>query len=128
MRQRGGGAMLAVASIAGVIGFPGMAPYIASKHAVCGLVKTAAIELAPSGIRVNAIAPGPIENRMTQSLEAQMAPGDPASIHDVLTGLIPLKRYGSNEEVARLAAFLLSDEASYCTGGVHMIDGGFVAA
>lgn len=127
MRQRGGGAMLAVASIAGVIGFPGMAPYIASKHAVCGLVKTAALELAASRIRVNAIAPGPIENRMMQSLEQQMAPGDPASMHEVLRGMVPLKRYGSNEEVARLAAFLLSDEASYCTGAVHMIDGGFVA-
>lgn len=127
MRQRGGGAMLAVASIAGVIGFPGMAPYIASKHAVCGLVKTAALELAASRIRVNAIAPGPIENRMMQSLATQMGAGNQAAMDEVLKGLVPMKRYGSNEEVARLATFLLSDEASYCTGGVHMVDGGFVA-
>ena len=82
MKKRGGGSMLAVASISGVIGFAGVAPYIASKHAVCGLVKSAALELGPSGIRVNAIAPGPIENRMMRSLESQMSPDDPESVHE----------------------------------------------
>ena len=128
MKKRGGGSMIAMASIAGVIGFPGLAPYIASKHAVCGLVKTAALELGASRIRVNAIAPGPIENRMTGSLESQISPENPEAVHDVLTALIALKRYGTNEEVAHLAAFLASDEASYCSGGIYMIDGGFTAA
>ncbi len=127
MKKRGGGSMLAVASISGVIGFAGVAPYIASKHAVCGLVKSAALELGPSGIRVNAIGPGPIENRMMRSLEAQISPEDPESVHEGMKALIAMKRYGTNEEVARLAAFLASDEASYCSGGIHMIDGGYTA-
>ncbi len=128
MKKRGGGSMLAVSSMAGVIGFPAMAPYIASKHAVNGLVKTAALELGAAKIRVNAIAPGPIDNRMTESLESQLAPENPAALHDFLVAQIPLKRYGTNEEVAHLALFLASDEASYCTGGIHMIDGGYTAA
>jgi NAD(P)-dependent dehydrogenase (short-subunit alcohol dehydrogenase family) len=127
MKKRGGGSMIATASIAGVIGFPGIAPYITSKHAVCGLVKSAALELGPSGIRVNAIAPGPIENRMARSIEGQVAPDNPESVHEGTKALIALKRYGTNEEVARLALFLASDEASYCSGGVHMIDGGYTA-
>ena len=127
MKKRGGGSMIATASISGVIGFAGVAPYIASKHAVCGLVKSAALELGPSGIRVNAIAPGPIENRMMRSLEAQIIPEDPESVHEDTKALIALQRYGTNEEVAQLALFLASDEASYCSGGIHMIDGGYTA-
>jgi NAD(P)-dependent dehydrogenase (short-subunit alcohol dehydrogenase family) len=127
MKKRGGGSMLAVASIAGVIGFAGVAPYIASKHAVCGLVKTAALELGPAGIRVNAIAPGPIDNRMIRSLESQISPEDPESVRKGMEAIIPLKRYGTNDEVARLALFLASNESSYCTGGIHMIDGGYTA-
>jgi NAD(P)-dependent dehydrogenase (short-subunit alcohol dehydrogenase family) len=128
MKQRGGGSIIATSSMAGVIGFPAMAPYIASKHAVNGLVKTAALELGPSGIRVNAIAPGPIDNRMVQSLENQLAPESPAALREVLMAQIPLQRYGTNEEAANLALFLASDEASYCTGGIHIIDGGYTAA
>lgn len=128
MKQRGGGSIIATASIASAIGFPAMAPYIASKHAVNGLVKTTALELGPSGIRVNAIAPGPIENRMIQSLESQLAPENPAALHDFIVAQIPLKRYGTNEEVAQLALFLASDESSYCSGAMHMIDGGYTAA
>lgn len=127
MQNRGGGSMLAVASIAGVVGFARVAPYIASKHAVCGLVKSAALELGPLGIRVNAIAPGPIDNRMIRSLESQISPENPGSVREGMKAIIPLQRYGTNEEVARLAAFLASDEASYCTGGIHMIDGGYTA-
>jgi NAD(P)-dependent dehydrogenase (short-subunit alcohol dehydrogenase family) len=127
MKKRGGGSMIATASISGVIGFARVAPYIASKHAVCGLVKSAALELGPSGIRVNAIAPGPIENRMMRSLEAQTTPEDPESVHEGTKAMIALKRYGTNEEVAQLALFLASDEASYCSGAIHMIDGGYTA-
>ena len=128
MKQRGGGSMIAVSSIAGAIGFAGMSPYIASKHAVNGLVKTAALELGAAGIRVNAIAPGPIENRMMRSLESQLAPENPAALHDGVAAQIALKRYGTNEEVAHLALFLASHESSYCSGGIHMIDGGYTAA
>ena len=128
MKQRGGGSMIAMASIAGVIGSPAMAPYIASKHAVIGLVKTVALELGPSKIRVNAIAPGPIDNRMIRSLETQYSPDDPDAVRGDLLTKIALQRYGTNEEVAQLALFLAGDESTYCSGSVHLIDGGWTAA
>ncbi len=128
MKQRGAGSMIAMASMAGVIGSPAMAPYIASKHAVLGLVKTAALELGPSRIRVNAIAPGPIDNRMIHSLETQYSPDNPGAVRDDLTTKIALQRYGTNEEVAQLALFLASDESSYSTGGMFLMDGGYTAA
>ncbi len=127
MKARGGGSMIALSSIAGMVGAPTMAPYIASKHAVYGLVKTAALELAASNIRVNAIGPGPIDNRMIRSLESQFSPDDAAAGHDFIISKISMQRYGTNEEVANLALFLASDESSYCTGGIHMIDGGWIA-
>ena len=128
MKQRGGGSIIAMASIAGVIGSPTMAPYIASKHAVNGLVKTAAWELGAFKIRVNAIAPGPIDNRMIRSLETQYSPEDPDAVRNDLLTKIALQRYGTNEEVAQLALFLASDESSYCSGSIHLIDGGWTAA
>ena len=128
MKQRGGGSMIVTASIAGVVGFAGAAPYIASKHAVNGLVKTAALELSEAGIRVNAIAPGFIDNDMIHRITAQFAPENPAAMRDGLTALVPLKRYGTSEEVANLALFLASDESTYCTGAVHILDGGYTAA
>lgn len=127
MKKRGGGSMMALSSIAGRIGFPTMAPYIASKHAVFGVVKTASLELAESGIRVNAIGPGPIDNRMMNSVYTQFNPDDPAAGHEFVVSTVPMKRFGTNEEVANLALFLRSDESTYCTGGIHMIDGGFTA-
>ena len=128
MKKRGGGSIIAMSSIAGMIGVPAAAPYIASKHAVYGLVKTAALEFGAFGIRVNAIGPGPIDNRMIRSIETQLSPDDPDAMRAGFSQLIALKRYGTNEEVANLALFLASDEASYCTGSIHMIDGGFTAA
>lgn len=128
MRQRGGGSIIAMGSIASVIGNPAMAAYIASKHAVHGLVRTAALELGPAHIRVNAIGPGPIDNRMIQSLESQYSPDDPGAVRNDFTARIALGRYGTNEEVAKLALFLASDDSSYCSGGIYMIDGGFTAA
>ncbi|HEU5312602.1 MAG TPA: SDR family NAD(P)-dependent oxidoreductase [Candidatus Udaeobacter sp.] len=128
MKKRGQGSMIATASIAGLIGYPGLAPYSASKHAVCGLVETAALELGACGLRVNAIAPGPIDNRMMGSVESQASPQDPAAVRDAVRARIAMGRYGINEEVANLAAFLASDESSYCTGGIYTIDGGYTAA
>ena len=128
MKKRGGGSMIAMSSIAGLIGFPGQAPYVASKHAVYGLVKTAALELGESKIRVNAIGPGPIDNRMMRSVAEQTAPGAPDEVRTGIEGMVAMKRYGTNEEVANLAVFLASDESSYCTGGFYTIDGGFTAA
>ena len=127
MKQRGGGSIIAMGSIASVIGSPTMGPYIASKHAVNGLVKVAALELGAARIRVNTIGPGPIDNRMISSLESQYSPDDPGAIRSDFTSKIALGRYGTNEEVAKLALFLASDESSYCSGGIYMIDGGFTA-
>jgi 3alpha(or 20beta)-hydroxysteroid dehydrogenase len=128
LKARGSGSIVALSSIAGCIGFPAMAPYIASKHAVYGLVKTAALELGPSNIRVNAVGPGPIDNRMIDSLQNQLAPDDPAALRSGIEAGIAMRRYGTNEEVAHLLAFLASDASSYCNGSIYMIDGGYVAA
>jgi NAD(P)-dependent dehydrogenase (short-subunit alcohol dehydrogenase family) len=128
MKKRGSGSMIALSSIAGVIGVPAGSPYFASKHAVIGLVKVAALELGPFNVRVNAIGPGPIDNRMIRSIEEQLSPDNADAVREGFAQMIAMKRYGRNEEVANLALFLASDEASYCTGSIHMIDGGFTAA
>lgn len=127
MKAAGRGAIVALSSAAGVVGFPGMSAYVASKHAVFGLVKTAALELATANIRVNAVAPGPIDNRMMQSLGNQLGGGDPKGFRAFLESRVPMGRYGTNEEIAHLVAFLSSDCASYCTGGLYLADGGYVA-
>lgn len=128
MKKQGGGSIIATASVAGMVGFGNGAPYIASKHAVIGLMKTAALELAPAGIRVNAIAPGPIDNRMIRSIETQFVPEDPDAMRAVMFSKIAMGRYGTNEEVADLVSFLASNQSSYCTGGVFAIDGGYTTA
>lgn len=128
LRARGGGSVIITASIAGVVGSPAMVPYITSKHAVNGMMKTAALELAPDKIRVNSIGPGPIDNRMIASLEQQLGQGDAGAIRAFIESKTALGRYGTNTEVANLALFLASDESSYCTGSVFMIDGGWTAA
>ena len=127
MKKQGGGSIIAISSTSGMVGAQTMSPYIASKHAVVGLVKTAALELAASNIRVNAIGPGSIDNRMMRRLETHFSPDDPSSWQDYISYNIPMGRYGTNEEVANLALFLASDESTYCTGGIHMIDGGYIA-
>lgn len=127
MIARGRGAIVVTSSIAGLIGSPGLAAYVSSKHAVMGLVKTASLELAPRGVRVVAINPGPIENRMMRSIEEQAAPGAGDQVKRGFEGQVPMHRYGSNEEIAALAAFLVSDDASYCTGASFVADGGFTA-
>jgi NAD(P)-dependent dehydrogenase (short-subunit alcohol dehydrogenase family) len=125
--KRGGGSIVVMASVAGVIGSPGMSAYIASKHASIGLMRTAALEAAPMGIRVNSINPGPVETRMMESIESQAGGGDAemgAGVRQQFTERIPLKRYARPEEIADLALFLASDESSYITGQTHLIDGG----
>lgn len=123
----GGGSIVITSSIAGVIGSPGLGPYVASKHAVIGLMRTAAMELAPMGIRVNTVNPGPIDNRMMRSIEDQAAPGKGDVVKAGFVHQVPLGRYGTNDEIAKAALFLASDESSYCTGSVLMADGGFTA-
>lgn len=126
--ESGGGAVVCMASVAGVVGVPGLGAYAASKHAVAGLAKVAALELAENGVRVNAIAAAPIDNQMMRSIEEQAAPGAAEAAREGFTALIPMKRYGRNEEVAKMATFLASDDASFTTGQCITVDGGFTAA
>jgi NAD(P)-dependent dehydrogenase (short-subunit alcohol dehydrogenase family) len=121
------GSIILTSSVAGIVGSKGLGAYVASKHGVVGLAQTAAQELAEAGIRVNTINPGPIQNRMMSSIEGQANPDAPDQVHDQFEGLIPMGRYGRNEEVANLALFLASDESSYSTGSRFVIDGGFTS-
>jgi NAD(P)-dependent dehydrogenase (short-subunit alcohol dehydrogenase family) len=129
-----GGAVVNVASMAGVSGAPNMPAYSASKAAVIGLTKAAAKDLAPAGIRVNAVSPGFIgPGRMWQAQVGEQAAvdspyyaNDPETVARQMLELVPLRRYGSVHEVAAVVAFLLSDAASYLTGLNIEVSGGSV--
>jgi NAD(P)-dependent dehydrogenase (short-subunit alcohol dehydrogenase family) len=123
-----GGSIVTMGSVTSEVGVAGIGPYAATKHAIAGLTKAAALELASSNIRVNTVAPAPIDNAMMQSIEQKAAPGNPEAARAGFSSLIAMRRYGKNEEVANLIAFLSSDEASFITGSVYPIDGGFLAA
>jgi len=123
MQQSGGGAIVNTASIAGLSPTPGIIAYGASKHAVVGMTKSAAQELAPD-IRVNAVCPGPIETRMMRSLERQFDPDNPEAVHQMFAASNPMGRYGEPEEVASLVTWLCSDDSIYINGAAHTIDGG----
>jgi NAD(P)-dependent dehydrogenase (short-subunit alcohol dehydrogenase family) len=122
--RRGGGAIVNTASIAGLRASPGLCAYTASKHAVIGLTRTGAVELAKHGVRVNAVCPAPIDTPMGDQLNAGFSPDNPAAALERFTARIPLGRYGKPEEVAALALFLCSADASYINGGIYTIDGG----
>jgi NAD(P)-dependent dehydrogenase (short-subunit alcohol dehydrogenase family) len=129
MRARGGGSIIITSSTAGIRGSVGLSAYTTSKHAVIGLMRTAALECAPWGIRVNTVNPAPIETRMMRSLEEMRTTVAGTSVtvaqtKEAFAARIPLGRYGAPEEVVRLMLFLASDESSFCTGGVYMVDGG----
>jgi NAD(P)-dependent dehydrogenase (short-subunit alcohol dehydrogenase family) len=128
MAARGGGSIINTSSVAGLIGAAGLSAYVASKHAVIGLTRTAAIECGPKNIRVNSVNPGPIESRMMRSIERMAAPDAAKAVHDKFAERIPLGRYGSCDEVASMVAYLASDEAKYLTGGVFVVDGGMTTS
>ena len=127
MISGGGGSIVNTASVAGLFGSRGISPYSASKHAVAGLTKSAALELARSGVRVNAVCPAPIETRMMRSLETFIGGDDADEVRKAFAERLPAERYGEPHEVAALVAFLASDEASYITGSLYPIDGGYSA-
>lgn len=114
-------AILTIASVNATIAVPGQAHYVASKGAIASLTRAAALEGAPLGVRVNAIAPGPIRTPMAGERLA-----DPAQV-EWLTGRVPLGRIGEPDEIGELAAFLLSDRASYVSGEIVYADGGWAA-
>ncbi len=126
MLKSGGGSIVNLSSIAGLIGFPGLSPYVASKHGVIGLTKNAALEYAKSGIRVNAVCPGGIDTRMLDSLAEQATAGAQSSA-EMMDPLHPMGRIGTPQEVADLIVWLCSPRASFITGTAIPIDGGYVA-
>ena len=127
MIRQGRGAVVNTASVAGLVGTVGMPAYVASKHAVIGLTKVAAGEVGPLGIRVNAICPGPIDTRMVREIARQVSPNNPEGVQERYTAGIPLRRYGTAEEVANLVLFLCSDLAGNITGAQYVVDGGRTA-
>lgn len=122
MLRNGGGAIVNCSSLGGVVGNPGLAAYHAAKHGVLGLTKTAALEYAARGIRINAVCPGSIDTPMAQSLTG----GDPAVLKD-LVKLEPIGRLGKPEEIAAAVLWLCSPGASYVIGHPLLVDGGYTA-
>ncbi len=119
MLASGGGGIVNMASILGSVGWRGSAAYVAAKHAIVGLTKTAALEYADRGIRINSVGPGFIDTPLLSSMDEQA--------HAYLKSLHPIGRLGTADEVAALTCFLLSGEAGNITGSYHLVDGGFTA-
>lgn len=119
-----GGSIIITSSTAGLRGTPGLAAYAASKHAVIGLMRTAAVEGAADKIRVNTVNPGPIDTRMIAAISQGRNPANPAAARQANESRIPMQRYGQPAEVAALMLFLASDDSSFITGSVHTVDGG----
>jgi len=123
MLKNGGGAIVNNSSVGGLVGFPGVAIYVASKHAVLGLTKSTALEYATQGIRVNAVSPGGIETPMFDRFTG----GIGTDAHRQLTAMHPIGRTGRPEEIAAAALWLCSDMASFVTGQSLAVDGGWTA-
>ncbi len=127
MIERRSGSVINMSSIAGLQGSPNVAPYIASKHAIVGLTRAAAIEAAPANVRVNSVHPSPVNTRMMRALEEGFSPGKAADVQKQLQASIPLAHYGESLDVANLVLSLASDEAAFITGGQFPVDGGLAA-
>lgn len=122
MLARGSGVIVATASVAGLIGAPGLAAYVASKHAVIGLVKSTALNVAAQGVRVNALCPGMVDTAMLDALAS-----DQPGLREALMAMNPMKRIATPEDIAGAALWLASDQSSFVTGHCLAVDGGFVA-
>lgn len=124
MIERGGGSFVITSSIAGLRGTPGLAAYGTSKHAVIGLMRSAAREFAEHGVRVNTVNPSPVETRMMRSIESGISPDSQDDAKSRMLDAIPLRRYGEPEDIAKLMLFLASDDSEFITGSVYSVDGG----
>lgn len=119
MQAQGGGSIVNTASIAGLLGLPTASAYVASKHGVVGLTKTAALEYAEHNIRVNAVCPGYIQTPMTKDTVQRRG--------GMLLAMVPMHRLGQPEEIAEMVVWLCSDRASFVTGSAYTVDGGYHA-
>jgi NAD(P)-dependent dehydrogenase (short-subunit alcohol dehydrogenase family) len=127
MLKQNRGSIINTASIAGLIGSPDIAVYTASKHAVIGLTKAAAVECSATGVRVNCVCPGLIDSRMLSAIVEGRNPGNTSVPNERIVERIPARRLGQASEVASIVAFLGSDEASYVSGSAYTVDGGRTA-
>ena len=118
MKSAGGGSIVNISSFGGMTGLPMLGAYVAAKYAVRGLTKTAAIDFARAGIRVNSVHPGGVDTPMTRNPDGTST--DDAAYNQTL----PIKRHATADEIANMVLFLASDEASYCTGAEFVVDGG----
>ena len=121
MQAQGHGSIVNISSVLGKVGIAGASVYTASKHAVEGLTKAAALEAAASGVRVNAVAPGPIDTGMLDRFTGT------AEVKAAFAATLPLKRTGEPAEIADAIVFLASDDASFMTGSGLVVDGGYTA-
>lgn len=119
MQAQGGGAIVNTGSIAGLVGLPTSSAYVAAKHGVIGLTKTAALEYADANVRVNAVCPGFIKTRMTEDTMRRRG--------EAILGQVPFHRMGNPEEIAEMVAWLCSERASYVSGAAYNVDGGWMA-
>jgi NAD(P)-dependent dehydrogenase (short-subunit alcohol dehydrogenase family) len=124
MAAKGSGAILNMASAAGVIGWPGASGYVAAKHGVVGLTRAAALEFAAQGVRVNAICPSYTKTPMVDDLFQNLLGGDPAHVDAALANH-PIGRFAEASEIAAACVWLLSDKSSYVTGTAMSVDGGY---
>ena len=127
LRASGGGSIVNMASSAGLMGWPRLAPYVGAKHAVIGLTRALAMEGTADDVRVNAICPGPTDTPMIWSIGEVVAPGNPAKARQLQEDTIPLGRLGEPQEIAALATWLLLDAPAFLTGAVIPVDGGQTA-
>jgi NAD(P)-dependent dehydrogenase (short-subunit alcohol dehydrogenase family) len=125
--MRPGGSLVLNSSVAGLTSDPGIAAYATSKHALVGLMRTAAKEVAPRGIRVNTIHPGPVDNAFQQAIEVAATGSGSERAAGVFDDMIPLGRHATPEEIARAVLFLACDESSFLTGATIPVDGGMSA-
>jgi NAD(P)-dependent dehydrogenase (short-subunit alcohol dehydrogenase family) len=128
MFKQNKGSIINTASIAGLTGATEIAAYTASKHAVVGLTKSAALECAATAVRVNCVCPGLIDSRMLSAIIEGRNPTKTPVAHDKIMERIPARRLGQASEVASIVAFLASDEASYVSGSAYTVDGGRTAS
>jgi len=127
MLKSGGGSIIITSSTQGLSGYYNSSPYTTTKHAVVGIMRNAAVELARNNIRVNTVHPGFVDTDMMGLLHSTANPDDPAAVMNSFSEAPPIGRYAKPREIAQMMLFLAGDEASYCTGSCFVVDGGLLA-